>query len=254
MTELADVLDRLGGRRGLIDGAVPPLLFAATNAGAGALGQADRALPLALTAAATSALALGVLRRLQGTTVAGVLRGLVVLAVAAGFALWTGQARDFFLPGLYVDAAYAVALAGSVLVGRPLIGYAYAALFRDGGRWRHDPRLRRALGIATLGWAATYAARAGAQLVLYRADEPGLLAVAKLALGWPLTAVAVVLTLRAVRRPGDLPGASERDGKPLSKARHQPPPKARPSWAPTPTSPAPSGPKRPQRHRRTPVP
>lgn len=107
---------------------------------------------------------------------------------------------------MYVDAGYAIALVGSVLIGRPLIGYAYAALFRD-GRWRHDFRLRRVLGIATLGWAATYGLRASVQLVLYRADEPGALAVAKLALGWPLTAVAVVLTLRAMRRAR----TSERD-------------------------------------------
>jgi uncharacterized protein DUF3159 len=200
MSELAPVLDRLGGRRGLVDGAVPSLLFAATNAVGGVLGNGDRALPLAVTAAVTAAVALGVLRRVQGTSLAGVVRGLVVLAAAAGLALRTGQARDFFLPGLYVDAGYAIALAGSVLTGRPLVGYAYAAVFRV-GRWRHDARLRRVLGIATLGWAASYALRASVQLVLYRADEPGLLAVAKLVLGWPLTAVAVVLTLRAVRHP-----------------------------------------------------
>jgi hypothetical protein len=200
MTELATVLDRLGGRRGLIDGAVPPLLFAVTNAASGAAGHAEVALPLAVTTAVASALGLGLLRRLQGATLAGVLRGLLVLAVAAGFALWTGHARDFFLPGMFVDAAYMVALAGSVVVRRPLVGYAYAVVFRD-SRWRHDRRLRRVLGIATLGWAATYAIRAGVQLVLYRADESALLAVTKLVLGWPLTAVAVVLTLRAVRRP-----------------------------------------------------
>ena len=200
MSELASLLDRLGGRRGLIDGAMPPLLFAATNAVGGALGHGDRALPLAVTAAATSAVALGILRRVQGTSLAGVVRGLVVLVAAAGLALWTGHARDFFLPGMYVDGAYALALAGSVLFRRPLVGYAYAAVFR-GGRWRHDHRLRRVLGIATLGWGATYGLRASVQLVLYRADEPGLLAVAKLALGWPLTAAAVILTLRAVRHP-----------------------------------------------------
>ena len=100
---------------------------------------------------------------------------------------------------MYVDAAYAVALAVSAGVGRPLVGYVYTALFRAGGHWRRDVRLRRVLSIATLGWAATYALRASVQLALYRADEPGLLAMAKLALGWPLTAVAVVLTLRSIR-------------------------------------------------------
>jgi hypothetical protein len=200
MTDVATVLERLGGRRGLIDGALPPLLFGASNSVAVALGHGESAVPVAAVVAVACAVALGAVRRIQGTSVAGVLRGLVVLAIAAGFALWSGHARDFYLPGMVVDAGYAIALAASVLIGRPLVGYAYAALFRD-GRWRHDHRLRRVLGIATLGWAGTYVLRATVQLMLYRADEPGLLAVAKVALGWPLTAAAVMLTLRAVRHP-----------------------------------------------------
>lgn len=199
MTDLAIVLGRLGGRRGLIDGAVPPLLFAVAHAGAAALGYADRALALAVTVAGAAALALGTLRRVQGTSLAGVLRGLLMIVIAAAFALWTGRARDFFLPGLYVDAAWAVGLAVSAMTGRPLLGHAYAALFRTTGTWRDDPRLRRVLSAATWGLSATYALRAAVQMALYRADEPGLLAVVKVALGWPLTAVVVVLTLRAVR-------------------------------------------------------
>ena len=126
-----------------------------------------------------------------------------MLAASAGLALWTGRARDFFLPGIYVDAAYAVGLATSSLVGYPIVGYAYGLLFQAGNAWRHDASLRRALTIATWGWSATYAVRAGAQVVSYRADEPGLLALTKLTLGWPLTVVAVVLTLRAVRSMRD---------------------------------------------------
>jgi hypothetical protein len=38
------------------------------------------------------------------------------------------------------------------------------------------------------------------QAFLYREDLPGLLAVGKLLLGWPLTIAAVALTLGAVRR------------------------------------------------------
>jgi Protein of unknown function (DUF3159) len=193
------VFDRLGGVRGLVDGAVPPLLFAATDAGAAALGHGDRALLCAVVAATGSAAGLGVWRRVQGASLAGVLRGLLVLAAAAGLALWTGRARDFFLPGIYVDAAYAAGLAVSALVGYPAVGYAYAVLFRPGNAWRDDPRLRRVLTIATWGLAATYAVRTIAQGASYRADEPELLAATKLALGWPLTAIAIVLTLRAVR-------------------------------------------------------
>ena len=56
------------------------------------------------------------------------------------------------------------------------------------------------MAVATWGWALVYAVRVAVQLTLYRTDAPELLALAKLALGWPLTAVAVLLTLRAARR------------------------------------------------------
>lgn len=194
------VLDRLGGRRGLVDGAAPPLVFVAANAVAGLAGLGDRAVLVAGGAAAVTAAGLGALRVVEGRTVAGVLRGLAGLVVAVAVALWTGRARDFFLPGMYVDAFYALALAASALIGHPAAGYAYAALLRVGRTWRADRRLRRVMTVATWGWAVVYAVRTAVQLVLYRLDEPELLALAKLALGWPLTAVAVLLTLRAARR------------------------------------------------------
>lgn len=203
MTELVTlttVLDRLGGRRGLVDGAAPPLVFVAANAASGLAGLGDVAVLVAAGAAAVTAAGLAALRVAEGGSIAGVLRGLAGLVVAVAVASWTGHARDFFLPGMYVDALYAVALAGSALVGHPAVGHAYAVVFQVGRTWRDDRRLRRVMAVATWGWALTYALRVAVQLLLYRLDEPELLALAKLALGWPLTAVAVVLTLRAVRR------------------------------------------------------
>lgn len=200
MTALAPVLDRLGGRRGLVDGAAPPLVFVAANAVGGLAGLGDRAVLVAAGTAAATAAGLATRRVTEGGSVAGVLRGLAGLVVAVAVVLWTGQARDFFLPGMYVDAVYAVALGGSALVGHPAVGHAYAALFRVGRAWRDDRRLRRVMAVATWGWALVYVLRVAVQLLLYRLDQPELLALAKLALGWPLTAVAVVLTLRAAQR------------------------------------------------------
>jgi hypothetical protein len=194
------VLERLGGWRGLLDGAVPPAAFVAVNAVAGPVGAGARALPVAVGAAGLAAVLLGAVRVAQGQTLGGVLRGLAGLAVAVAVALWTGRARDFFLPGIYVDAVYGVGLAGSVLVGHPAVGHAYAVLLGIGRGWRDDRRLHRVMTVATWGWALAYVLRTVVQALLYAADQPELLGVAKLLLGWPLTAVAVVWTLRAVRR------------------------------------------------------
>lgn len=201
------LLDRLGGPRGLVDGALPPVVFAAANAATGLLTGPETTVPSlwwALAAAFGAAAVLIGLRVAQGQSMKAALSGLAGLAIAAGVAAWTGQARNFFLPGIYVDAAYAVAFTGSALVGRPLVGYLYVVLFQRHSDWRTSPRLRRLFTLATLGWAGVYALRFTATGYLYRVDAPELLAVAKVALGWPLTALAVVATLAALRRASRL--------------------------------------------------
>ena len=192
----SQVLARLGGLRGVVDGGLPPLVFVAANALA---RREPDGLWTAIGAAGAAALLAVAVRLARRETLRPVLGGLVGLAVAATFAAMSGDARAFFLPGIWVDAAYGIGFLASAAVGRPLVGTIYGLLF---GRrsWRADPRLRRLFTIATVGWALVFAMRAGVQGALYAADETGLLVAAKLALGWPLTAGAAVLTLAAVSR------------------------------------------------------
>ncbi len=193
------VLDLVGGMRGAVDGGLPPLVFVVANALVGAYTERSTALAAAIATAVATGLAIVVLRLAPKETPKQALAGLAGLAIAVFFAVRSGEARGFFLPGIYVDAAYAVVFVASAGLGRPLIGTLYGLLFRQRG-WRGDARLRRLFTLATLGWSAVYAVRAGVQAFLYREDLPGLLAVGKLLLGWPLTVLAVVLTLAAVRR------------------------------------------------------
>ena len=190
----------VGGPRGAVDGALPPVLFVGVNA----LASLFAAPPVALRAAALAAAVAGALRVAlrvaRRETVKQAVRGLVGLSVAVTFAAWSGEARDFFRPGIYVDAAYAVGFAASALLGQPLVGVLHAALYRTGRAWRGQPKLRRTFTMATLGWALVYVLRAGVQAFFYGADQPELLALSKLVLGWPLTITAVALTLAAVRR------------------------------------------------------
>jgi MFS family permease len=214
--DTSTLLEKLGGRRGLVDGALPPVVFVVVNAVTGLLlGPLAPVPPLwwALGAATGTACALIVARVVRGEPVAAAIRGLIGLALAAALAAWTGQARDFFLPGIYVDGLYAAAFAGSALVGRPLVGYLYVALFRRHHDWRTNPRLRRLFTLATFGWTAVYALRVTATSYLYRLDVPALLAIAKIALGWPLTVLAVVATLGALRRVD-----RDSDARPVSVA------------------------------------
>ncbi|MGY1708572.1 DUF3159 domain-containing protein [Geodermatophilus sp. SYSU D00758] len=193
------VLAWFGGIRGLVDGGLPSLVFVAVHAAASAQSTRPAALAAASGAAAATALGIVVLRLAGRETLRQALGGLAGLTVAVLFAATSGEARGFFLPGILVDAAYGAVFAGSAVLGHPLVGTLYGLLHRRRD-WRDDPRLRRLFVVATFGWAGLFAVRAGVQAVLYREDLPGLLAVSKLLLGWPLTFAAVVLTLAAVRR------------------------------------------------------
>jgi hypothetical protein len=194
------VLELLGGHRGIVDGALPPLIFAAVNVVAGTQLPRAESLAYAIGGAVFAALGIVGMRILRREPLRQALAGLAGLAIAVAFALGSGEARGFFLPGIYVDAAYALILAGSVAVGRPLIGVLWGLAFRAAGEWRSAPRLRRGFAVATLGWSLIYATRAVSQAAFYVDDSPGFLAVTELVLGWPLTALAVMVTLAYVRR------------------------------------------------------
>ena len=190
----------LGGLRGVVDGGLPPLLFAVVHAVVGATTTRSVALGSAIAAAVTTGSVVVVVRLIRREPLRQALAGLAGLAIAITVALQAGEARGFFLPGIYVDAAYAIAFLGSALVGRPVIGSIYGWLSGRRGQWRHDASLRRTLTWATIGWSLVFAVRASGQAYLYLADQPALLAVGKLVLGWPLTVLGVVLTVAAIGR------------------------------------------------------
>lgn len=94
---------------------------------------------------------------------------------------------------------------GSILVRRPLVGVIWGVLNGHGSDWRSDPRLVRLYDLATATWVVVFGARYLVQSQLYDTDRTGWLAFARIAMGWPLTAVALGVTIWAVRRAGHLP-------------------------------------------------
>lgn len=151
-----------------------------------------------------SAIAFGVglvvLRLVRKETLQQAISGFIGLAIAVFFAARSGEARGFFLPGILINIAYAVAFLGSAVAGWPLIGVIYASLEGWDRSWRQQPRLRRAFAYASVGWSLVFAAKALVQAVLYAMDRPGLLAATKLLMGWPLLFVAGALTLAYLKR------------------------------------------------------
>jgi hypothetical protein len=126
--------------------------------------------------------------------------GLLGVGIAAFIAYRTGEARGFYLPGLLFSAGCALAFLVSVLVRWPLAGVIWHGINGEGQGWRNDRRLVRAYTIASLLWAGVFTARVVVQGWLYNADEETWLGVARLAMGLPLFAAALLGTWWVVRR------------------------------------------------------
>lgn len=191
------ILNQIGGVRGLIDSALPIIVFVTVNAFTSLQG----AVWSALGAGGVLFLA----RLVRRENVQPAISGFLGVAVAAFIAGQTGQARDFFLPTLWSTAAFGLAFLVSALIRWPLVGVIAefmwpTAALAEQGSWRSSRPLLRAYTWLTLLWAAVYAIRIAVQGSLYLANEVTLLGTAKLVMGWPLTAVEALLTVYVVRR------------------------------------------------------
>ncbi len=194
------LVEALGGKRGLIDSGLPAVVFVFVNSVVTALADRDTGLRAALVAAVLTGLGVVVLRIVRKETLQQAVSGFLGLGLAVFFAARSGEARGFFLPGIWINVVYGLVFLGSALIGRPLVGAIYAAVEGMGSAWRQDARLRRVFALASVFWALVFGSRAVVQGTLYVLDRPGLLAAARLLMGWPLTIAAVALTLTVVKR------------------------------------------------------
>ena len=174
----------LGGRRGMVEGAVPTLGFTVTYL----IGHNLR---LGLIVGIGLAVALLAVRLVQRQSVQFVVNSLVGIAIAAIFAARTGHAKDVFLPGILWNTAYAVVMVLSVLVRWPLVGLMLASVTGDLTAWRKDPAIVRLCTKLTLILALPCVVRVAVQYPLWVADRVGWLGVTKIALGWPLQVAAL---------------------------------------------------------------
>lgn len=193
------LVEQLGGKRGLIDSGLPAVVFVGVNGLVDAFAARSTALTSAIAASVVCGIAIVVIRIARKETLQQAISGFFGLALAVFFAARSGEARDFFKPGIYINFAYAAVFAGSIAVGRPLVGAIYSAIDGLGSTWRTVPRLRRVFSVATLGWALVFLLRAVVQTIFYNDDRADLLAISRLLLGWPLTIGAVAATVWFVR-------------------------------------------------------
>jgi hypothetical protein len=190
-TSPESLLAQVGGVSGVIYSSLPVVVFVVVSGLSGLLAAIGSALGVA------ALVLLWRLIRRESTQPA--LSGFIGVAVCALIAYIVGQSKGYFLLGIWMSLLFAVVFAVSVLIRRPVVGYAWSwASGRDRG-WRDVPRAVYAFDIATLCWMLVFGARFVVQRLLYDADQTGWLGVARIAMGWPLTLLAALATYVAIK-------------------------------------------------------
>ncbi|MFC3997771.1 DUF3159 domain-containing protein [Nocardiopsis sediminis] len=197
----------LGGKRGMVEAAIPTLTFTVTYM----IGQDLR---LALALGVGFSVVLAVVRLVQRSSVQFVVNSLFGIGIAAAFALRSGNAEDFALPGIIYNAVYAAVLTLSILVRWPAIGLLIGAVTGDPTGWRENPAVVRLSSRLTWLLILPCVVRVAVQLPLWAAESFGVantfawLGISKIAMGWPLQVASLAAMVWLLTR-GRTPMANE---------------------------------------------
>jgi hypothetical protein len=185
------LMEQLGGVAGIVYSSLPVLVFVGTSRLVGLAAAGGAALGVA-----TLILLWRLVRR---ETVQPAVSGLFGVAVCVLIAYLLGESKGYFLLGIWTSLFWAAVFTVSMLIRRPVVGYIWSWLHGHDRGWREVRRAVYAFDVATLTWALVFGARFVVQRVLYDTDHTGWLVVARIAMGWPLAALAAVVTFLAIR-------------------------------------------------------
>ncbi|OUJ24718.1 DUF3159 domain-containing protein [Corynebacterium sp. LaCa117] len=200
------LLEQMGGLSGLVSATLPVIVLIPVNNFFG-LGPA-------LAAALGVAVAIAIWRVLRKETLQPAISGLLGVALCAAIAWFTGDAKGYFLYGIWMSLALCIAAVLSILFRWPAVGVIWKGINGEEMQWQKITPARRAYAIATGGWAVIFLARFIVQRAIYDADATTALGVTRILMGWPLTLLVTALTVWMVRRADtaveEATGAGER--------------------------------------------
>ncbi|MFG3442050.1 DUF3159 domain-containing protein [Nonomuraea sp. NPDC047897] len=177
-----------GGVRGIVEAAVPTAAFTLSW-----ITTEDLRLSLIISIALSVLLL--VARLVQRSTPQFVINSLVGIAIGAFFASRTGDAKDYFLPGILWNGAYAVAMLVSIVTRWPVVGFLIGSVTGDPTGWHKDPGIVRLCTRLTWLLMLPCVVRVAVQLPVYLfggGDQAvAALGLAKIAMGWPLQIAAL---------------------------------------------------------------
>ncbi|WP_405552138.1 DUF3159 domain-containing protein [Streptomyces sp. NBC_01171] len=160
VTEAA-LFEAFGGIRGMVETVLPGLLFVT-------IYTINKDLHLSAIAALAVAVVMLVVRLLRKDTVKHAFSGVFGVAFGVVFAMFTGNAKDFYLPGMLYTLGLALAYIITTLAGVPLIGLMLGPVFKENLSWRtRNPGRKKAYAKSSWAWGLILLAKCAILFPLY---------------------------------------------------------------------------------------
>ncbi|NUP66094.1 MAG: DUF3159 domain-containing protein [Nonomuraea sp.] len=188
----AQLAKAFGGVRGIVEAAVPTIAFTVA-------WIVTEELKLSLIVSISLAVLLLLVRVLQRSTPQFVINSLIGIAIGAFFASRSGDAKDYFLPGILWNAAYSVGMLISIVTRWPVVGFLIGSVTNDPVGWHKDAGIVRLCTRLTWLLMLPCVVRVAVQGPVYLfggGDEAvAALGFAKIVMGWPLQVAALAAML-----------------------------------------------------------
>ncbi|NDF56299.1 MAG: DUF3159 domain-containing protein [Actinobacteria bacterium] len=188
------ILSALGGKRGLIDSGLPALIFLAV------FNLTNRDVNAAIYAAVSISIVLTAIRLVRRETIQHAFSGLIGVAICAVFSKRSGNAADFYLPGLYINVGYALLYLFTNLIRWPILGIMLGPILGENFLWRKDPARLKAYITAGWLWVGMFLLRVLVQYPLYKSGSVNALGSARLIMGYPLFILTAWATWQVLRK------------------------------------------------------
>ncbi|MFR9755075.1 DUF3159 domain-containing protein [Streptomyces sp. TR06-5] len=182
------LLEAFGGLRGFVETTLPGLVFIL-------IYTINQDVHASAIAALVLSGVMCVARLVGRSTVKHAFSGVFGVVVGVAFAVFTGNAKDFYLPGMLYGLGLSLAYLISAATGFPLLGIILGPVFKENLSWRHrNPGRKRAYVRASYAWGLIFLGKSAILFPLYFFADPTRFGWVTIALKIPPLLLAVYLT------------------------------------------------------------